>query len=262
MAAQGGGGMVEGLTIGHVVSLTPVETYVFSNLSYQIKLAVGTLDGLAWKVDGGRITNIDMDMPDFDGFAARVLAGFEEQCRIIASRSDQPNERVNIGNPKVILATEGDEPFALDVPSGHTAEAVVCIRRDIVPAPNDYKVLVAGYPLYIVDFGLGRPRRIGALEVLDGKIRFRMVDGPPLPDDIASRMQTRLAQLQSAGQPKTVGLPPSLPPSGAAASLSHAGNADATASLVGSLPAAFAESAGYLTVGSASGKAAFEAHVQ
>lgn len=200
-------GRLDSLIVNHLPSLTPVETHVFSNLTYALKLIVGTMDGRAWKVDGGHVANIDMDMPGFDGFAARVTAGLSERCKIIASTNDEPKKYVTGGDPKIILATESPGPFKkIEIESGYMAEGVMCGRLDIVPAPNDYKVVVAGYPLYILDIGMGHPQRFGALDMSEGRFRYRITDGPALTDDLAARLGKRLDGFQNAVQAKTVSL--------------------------------------------------------
>jgi hypothetical protein len=204
--APSGGGTVESLMVGHVVSLTPVETYVFSQLAYQYKIVIGTLDGRAWKVDGGRIVGIDMDMAGHDGFAARTIASFSERCRIIAETPDNPPKYVTADAPSMIQATESEKPFKIEMPGGYKAHSVMCGRLDIVPAPNDYKIVVAGYPLYILDIGVGHPTRIGALEIVGGQFRFRMIEGPALTDGLSARVQKRLEEFQTKGQATAVGV--------------------------------------------------------
>lgn len=224
------GAELAGLMLSHVVSLTPVETHVFAQLSYQIKIVISTLDGRAWKLDAGRVTNIDMDMAGFEGFAARIMAGFAEHCRIIASIDNaDPKKFVTADAPSMILATEGEAPFKLKMPSGYTAESVICGRLEIVPAPNDYKVVVAGYPLHILDIGAGHPQRMGVLEMDAGRFRFRMTDGPALTDDLIARVGKRLDGFQNAVQAKTVSLmsAPIETRGGSASSAARFGNTDA-----------------------------------
>jgi hypothetical protein len=183
-----------------VVSLMPVETYVFASLSYKMSLRVGTGDGKAWKIEGGSISNIDMDMPGVDGFAARTLASFDETCFAITKRAaDQ--KFYNIPAKSVIQATEHDDKFVPEASApGDTVVSFMCGRPDLVPAPNDYKLLKAGYPLYITDVGVGHAKTLGTLELSDGQVRFRNVDGPPPAGDVTARLQKRLDQLQNALQ--------------------------------------------------------------
>jgi hypothetical protein len=205
----GQAGTFQGLVFNNVVSLTPLETHVFANLQYQLVMYVATLDGLTWKLDGGRIKTIDMDAPEADGFAARMIAAMSEQCRIIAIKpGEDPPQYYIVGDPKIILDTERGDKFTLDVPVGHKASSLVCVRLDIVPAPNDYKVVLAGYPLYVGDKGIGRPERMGALEISGGRFRYRITDGPPLTEDLSARVAKRLDGFQRALGEKIVRLDP------------------------------------------------------
>jgi hypothetical protein len=173
-----------------------------------MKIAVGTLDGRAWKVDGGSIAQIDMDMAGFEGAAARAFAGVAERCRVIASiDGEDPPKYTTADAPSMIMMTERPGPFSrIELPRGYTATSVVCVRLDIVPALNDYKIVVAGYPLYLADSGVGRPSRMGVLEISGGQFRFRIDDGPALSDDLVARVDKRLQGFQSAAPAQTVSL--------------------------------------------------------
>jgi hypothetical protein len=196
------GAKVAGLGFMHLISLTPIETYVFAHLNYQLNMSVGTPDGLAWKIDGGRIANIDMDMPGYDGFSARVLAGIDEGCALIASRiNEEPKKYYIVGEGlKVILATEGDRPFKAEPPAGHKTELVVCVRRDIVPAPNDYRVSVAGYPFMIGDKGYGHPKRNGTL-TMDPNGHFVFETEGEIDAVTLARIEKRLRGFENAVRP-------------------------------------------------------------
>jgi hypothetical protein len=157
----------------HVVSLTPIETHVFASLSYQMPFRIGTLDGKAWKVDGDNITNIDMNMPGIDGFAARQLAAFEENCIAVVSDTDHPEqEHKTVTVKSVIEATEKAAKYVPDIPAGDRAAVIACGRDDFQLAPNDYKVLFAGFPFMVIDRGAGHPKNSGTLYVKDGQFRF------------------------------------------------------------------------------------------
>ncbi len=183
-----------------VVSQVPVETFVFASLSYKITIRVGTNDGKAWKIEGGNLTNIDMDMSGVDGFAARTLASYEENCMALAkTSSDQKSHTVSLKS--VIEATEhGDKYVPEALAPGESIMAIMCGRVDIVPAPNDYKVLRAGYPLYISDIGVGHPKNLSVLVVSDGQFQFKNVDGKLTAPDVLARVQKRLDQLQTSFQ--------------------------------------------------------------
>jgi hypothetical protein len=192
-----------GLYTSEIVSLAPLETYVFASLSYKLRVVVGTNDGNMWKYDGDVVSNITMDTPGSDGSEARAIAGVSEICKVIATKNgESPPKYYLTDGIKVIAATEKDEPFVLTVSDGFAPIGVVCSRKDIVPAPNDYKVLQTGYTLSIGDRGTGHPSRLGDLELVDGHPHFKLVNGPPLSDDLQDRVNKRLDAFQNALQTK------------------------------------------------------------
>lgn len=85
------------LVMTQVVSNIPVETYVFDTLSYGQALRVGTPDGRAWKINDGKITKIDMDMPGIDGAAARHLEAFNENCLLMVTDAQHPESNPTHG---------------------------------------------------------------------------------------------------------------------------------------------------------------------
>jgi hypothetical protein len=187
--------------VSNVVSLTPTESHVFTALNYQITLRVGTNDGKTWKIDDGQVTAIDQDSPDLDGFTARSFAGQQEQCGSILSKlNEEPPRFYNSKglDSKVILQTEGDEPFSLSAPEGFKVVSALCVRNDIVPALNDYKVLLAGYNLYIIDKGVGHPDATGKLELINGAANFTLIDGESSSPEIEARVNARLKWFNEA----------------------------------------------------------------
>jgi hypothetical protein len=56
--------------------------------------------------------------------------------------------------------------------------------------------------LSISDRGAGHADRMGKLELVNGEVRYTIIKGDPLTDDLAARVKTRLEALQSAIQPK------------------------------------------------------------
>jgi hypothetical protein len=187
--------------MSHLVSLTPLETHAFASLTYHKRFHVGTEDGRAWRVDGGRIVRVEQDAPGDDGAAARAIAAFDEKCTLFTSKiGDKSQSSQHSGDLKVIEATEHAPTFSAKAPPGQRVGMVACIRKEIVPSPNDYKVCVAGYPLTIADHGTGHVDRIGMLFLENGKFRFEIVDGPPLSEELAKRVDARLAGLERAIQ--------------------------------------------------------------
>jgi len=203
--ARGNGTGTGTVAMSHIVSLTPVEIHAFASLTYQTLLYVGTNDGKAWKVDKGLMTNIEQDAPGLDGFSARNFAGVQEECTVIVSKQGENPKRYYLagkGMTKVISATEYEPAFSVKLEAGYQAEGLVCSRMDIVPAPNDYKIVQAGMALSISDRGTGHADRMGKLELVNGEVRYTIIKGDPLTDDLAARVKTRLEALQSAIQPK------------------------------------------------------------
>ena len=180
--------------VTHVVSLTPVESHVFLSLAESIPLYVGTLDGNGWRVEGGRISRVDVDSEGLDGYTARSFHAMYEECSaMVATDEEPPRYQVIAQNElKIIEATETETRFSLDdlplAPVG-----VICSRLDIVPAPNDFKVTQAGLTLYIADRGEGHEPRSGVLERRDGEYTFTIVDGAPLTPELDVRIAARLA---------------------------------------------------------------------
>jgi hypothetical protein len=96
----------------------------------------------------------------------------EDRCDVQV-RSGHALETIAMPGLHILDRTAGPEPFALALPAG--AQAVVCYRDDIVPAASDDKVLALGVPLVIGE--MVRARRVGILEIADGRYRFRMLAG-------------------------------------------------------------------------------------
>jgi len=184
-----------------IVSLTPVETHVFASLAYKIPLYVGTNDGIAWKVSDGVVTQVDMDAPDPDGFAARQFAGQAEVCKTIVTKDGETPAKYYIqdGSP-VISQTEKSRIFFVEAKPDFKTASLMCVRQDIVPAPNDWKVLAAGYSLLISDNGAGHSKRLGSLEIKGGQLLFRIAKGDPLTPALEARINKRLDQMQTAYQ--------------------------------------------------------------
>ncbi len=89
------------------------------------------------------------------------------------------------------------------VPPGASISSIFCARSDIVPAPSDYKVVQAGYPLMLFTrdkVGLGRTR-IAVLEMNDGQLRLRSVSPTGFTPQMIARIRTVLdASLPQIGK--------------------------------------------------------------
>lgn len=194
-----------GLMWTHLVSLTPVETQVFASLNYAIAIHIETTDGRTWTISRGHISAVDMDSPGMGGFAARTLAGQMEECSAIIDKTGDGKGGFVISKDalQVILATEKEEKISVPAPNGSRVAELMCSRLDIVPAPNDYKVVRSGYSLTIMDRGTGHPRRMATLKIAAGQFEFRLHEGDtPLSDDLKARVTARLAAFQQAADKK------------------------------------------------------------
>lgn len=83
---------------------------------------------------------------------------------------------------------------------GYTVKSIFCARSDVMPAPSDYKVVQAGYPLMIFAHEANRTR-IAVLEMSGGQLRVRSVGQAGFTSDMVSRIQTFLdASLRQFGK--------------------------------------------------------------
>jgi hypothetical protein len=78
------------------------------------------------------------------------------------------------------------------IPAGSTIKSIFCARSDVVPAPSDYKVVKAGYPLTIFARDQNGKTRIAVLELDGGQLRLRSVGELGFTPDMVSRIQAFL----------------------------------------------------------------------
>lgn len=100
-------------------------------------------------------------------------------------------ERRSTPELHILQQTARDRPFTPQLPPGASIE---CGRTDIVPAQNDWKVLAAGYPLFIVEVTEGNPR-VAVLEISNGRVGYSFVSGR-MTEAEAPRIQERLNAFQ------------------------------------------------------------------
>jgi hypothetical protein len=87
------------------------------------------------------------------------------------------------------------------VPTGVAIKSIFCARSDIVPAPSDYKVVQAGYPLTIFARDASGRTRIAVLELNGGQLRLRSVGELGFTPEMVSRIQAFLdASLPQMGK--------------------------------------------------------------
>ena len=75
-------------------------------------------------------------------------------------------------------------------PPGFTVKSIFCARSDIVPAPTDYRVVQAGYPLMLFARDKDTKRtRIAVLEMNNGQLRLRSVGQEGFTPEMRGRIQ-------------------------------------------------------------------------
>lgn len=117
----------------------------------------------------------------------------ESNCYVLATGTDGQIHTI-LEDTKVLEPTRNGATFSIVIPDGYHDASIGCDRNDLVPVENDWKVLSAGFPMYVRDTVT---RQVGALELSGGQFRFRAVSGDKMTPDQMGRMQVRLNQLQT-----------------------------------------------------------------
>lgn len=94
-----------------------------------------------------------------------------EDCGVIAPGPDGKVQFIPLPSLS-ILSLGDDSTFSLPADAPSEVQVVQCERGALVPRRNDYKVIDAGFP-FIISSG----NRIGALEIVDGRLQFNMIQG-------------------------------------------------------------------------------------
>jgi len=126
---------------------------------------------------------------------ADVLAG---DCTLVAKTADGKMQDMLDGSRLSDAISVMPVP-PLGLPDGFSNGFVICARDDLIPAANDYKVLLLGYPLLIKVSQADGKQRTGVLEIDDGQLQYTTLKGTePTQDEIArgqkavNDMQTRM----------------------------------------------------------------------
>ena len=85
-------------------------------------------------------------------------------------------------------------------PLAHAGEPVICIRSNIVPGPQDWKVGASGRILYLAEQIDGKVGRLAELDYVHGKFGFFLLEGT-LTGDEASTLDRRLPEFEAAVRP-------------------------------------------------------------
>jgi hypothetical protein len=116
-------------------------------------------------------------------------------CGKVLAKDGAPPQLIVDDNLHVLEQTRlGDKFDPGSPPSGYRITSIFCARSDIVPAPDDYKVVEAGYPLTIFardpkDRG---QTRIAILELDGGQLRMRSVGEAGFTPEMSQRIKTFL----------------------------------------------------------------------
>jgi hypothetical protein len=119
----------------------------------------------------------------------------EVSCSVISREDNGVPKTTPVDKLEVIEQTSKEGAFTLPRGVPKDVQAVICKRSSVMPAANDYKVLQAGYTLYVID-GLGR---VSALGLVDSEVKLNMLDGA-MTEAEQSQASARLAELQARMQ--------------------------------------------------------------
>ena len=127
---------------------------------------------------------------------ARADTVVEYGCVVLAQKPEGKVDRI-LPDIRVLEPTQSQPTFSIALPSPYQKASVQCVRSDLVPAENDWKVLRAGYPLFITEKPTGNTISIG----LDkGRFQVQFPKASMPAKDQLDRLQARINQLQTSMQ--------------------------------------------------------------
>jgi len=115
----------------------------------------------------------------------------ELRCDLMETGRAGRMTTIEAPNLHVLQQTAATGWFSPDIPEG--TSAILCGRSNILPAAHDDEVIALGLPLFIAETGSGR--RLGVLEIEQGRFRFRMLEGQ-LNAEEQAEMDRRLDEFQ------------------------------------------------------------------
>jgi hypothetical protein len=117
----------------------------------------------------------------------------EYHCgRTLETPGGQPQLVVDNQLHVLSQTSNGDKFDPGTAPAGVTVKSIFCARSDIVPAPSDYKVVEAGYPLTIFARDTAGNTRIAVLELDGGQLKLLSVGPVGFTPDMVRRIQAFL----------------------------------------------------------------------
>jgi hypothetical protein len=117
----------------------------------------------------------------------------EMRCGKVLAKDGGPSQLVMDDSLHVLDQTSAGAKFDPGpAPQGYAIKSIFCARSDIVPAPSDYKVVAAGYPLTIYARQDRGGTRIAVLEMSGGQLRVRSAGQAGFTPEMVHRIQAFL----------------------------------------------------------------------
>jgi len=129
--------------------------------------------------------------------ATPLIAGdlpTESSCGVFVRGEDGKTNLVVLPSLHVLASTTQEGAFKLPIDAPAKVAGMMCGRSSLIPAPNDYKLLQAGFTLAIVRNDESEART-GVLEIVSGRLQFRMIDGVMTKEE-TNALQPRLNEMQ------------------------------------------------------------------
>jgi len=115
------------------------------------------------------------------------IGAAEERCGVVY-KSQEGHIEFKVMSALSVSQLPAEQPFVLPAGTPQGVVWIQCGRNALALSTNDYKYALAGYVLSIVAQG-----RVGVLEVVNGQLQFRMLEGTmmkPESEAIAAALHT------------------------------------------------------------------------
>ena len=120
----------------------------------------------------------------------------ERNCSAIYEDENGDLDYYNLSGISFLEETKR-ENFGLDFPESF--QALMCWRSTIVPAANDYKITLEGFPFYIVTGSESEGLKTLELGMVKGQFIVEMIEGQLTPEEMDAA-QIRLNEFQDIVQ--------------------------------------------------------------
>lgn len=125
---------------------------------------------------------------------AQQSAPEESECFLVAENEPAPIVLVDVS---VLERTRSHDRFWVNYPDDMRVSALLCARSDVVPAADDYKVILAGYSLMLTFADQDSRDVTTVLDAVDDQFRLRVVEGE-LTEEERARARIRLESYYAA----------------------------------------------------------------